>query len=89
MLYRGDLFEDPILNPNDLPPPTTLEEWATLSELFHGQDLNGDGIPDYGTCIDATADRKHFQAGMWAILAQTQTSMANGIFFHPTTFEPL
>ena len=45
MLYRADLFEDATLNPNDLPPPQTLEEWATLSELFHGKDLNGDGIP--------------------------------------------
>ena len=28
---------DPTLNPDNLPPPTTVAEWATLSELFHGQ----------------------------------------------------
>ena len=40
--YRRDLMTT---------PPTTWEEMISVAARFHGQDLNGDGTPDYGICI--------------------------------------
>ena len=42
MYYRRDLIPD---------PPETWEEYIALAQKFHGQDLNGDGVPDYGTML--------------------------------------
>jgi multiple sugar transport system substrate-binding protein len=42
LYYRRDLIET---------PPTTWEELIATAQSFHGKDLNGDGVPDYGTCL--------------------------------------
>ncbi|MDZ7952407.1 hypothetical protein [Nostoc sp. DedQUE09] len=35
-----------------LTPPTNWNEYVAIAKQFHGKDLNGDGTPDYGSCMD-------------------------------------
>lgn len=44
--YRTDVLED-----NGLEPPETWDDYLAIAEATHGQDMNGDGEPDYGSCI--------------------------------------
>ena len=41
--YRRDLLKRD--------PPSTWEDMIEIAASFHGTDLNGDGVPDYGVCI--------------------------------------
>ena len=34
-----------------LEPPKTWDDYLEAAATFDGQDLNGDGEPDYGSCI--------------------------------------
>src|SRR5262249_19793253 len=40
--YRSDVIQT---------PPNTWEDYIKLAQQFQGKDLNGDGQPDYGSCI--------------------------------------
>ena len=62
--YRKDIFEQ-----DGLKPPNTWDEYVALAKQFQGKDLNGDGKPDYGSCISM---KKAAQA-YWFI-----TSIAGG-----------
>ena len=44
--YRNDL-----LTKDGLKPPATWDDYLTIAKKYNGQDLNGDGQPDYGSCI--------------------------------------
>lgn len=44
--YRTDVLAD-----NGLEPPKTWDDYLAIAEATHGQDMNGDGEPDYGSCI--------------------------------------
>ena len=44
--YRTDLFEAA-----GLKPPETWEDYVAAAKALHGNDMNGDGTPDYGSCI--------------------------------------
>ena len=44
--YRSDL-----LAKDGLKPPATWDDYMTIAQKYQGQDLNGDGEPDYGSCI--------------------------------------
>jgi multiple sugar transport system substrate-binding protein len=44
--YRSDL-----LTKDGLKAPATWDDYMTIAEKYNGQDLNGDGEPDYGSCI--------------------------------------
>ena len=46
LFYRRD-----VLDAAGLEPPATWEEYLRLAERFDGADLNGDGVPDYSSCI--------------------------------------
>jgi multiple sugar transport system substrate-binding protein len=79
--YRSDLIDT---------PPTTWDEYLAIAEEHHGQDLNGDGEPDYGSCIAKARGQQSF---WWIIslaggLLQTQGT-EQGAFFDNETMEPL
>jgi multiple sugar transport system substrate-binding protein len=79
--YRSDLIDT---------PPTTWGEYLTLAEEFHGQDLNEDGEPDYGSCIAKARGQQSF---WWIIsiaggLLQSQGT-GQGAFFDTATMDPL
>lgn len=79
--YRSDLITT---------PPTTWDEYLATAASFQGKDLNGDGTPDYGSCI---AKKKGQQSFWWIIsvaggLLQAQGT-GQGAFFDNATMEPL
>ena len=46
LYYRQD-----ILSKDGVKPPTTWDEYIDVAKKYQGQDLNGDGTTDYGSCI--------------------------------------
>jgi len=83
--YRTDLFEAA-----GLTPPRTWEEYLAAAEQFNGQDLNGDGEADYGSCIPKVRQGQSF----WWIVdfasARLQSQgTGQGVFFDQETFNPL
>jgi multiple sugar transport system substrate-binding protein len=79
--YRSDLIQT---------PPKTWDEYLTVAAEHHGKDLNGDGEPDYGSCI---AKKKGQQSYWWIISVAAgllQSGGTNqGAFFDTTSMEPL
>ena len=83
--YRTDLLDEAGFD-----PPKTWEEYLEIAKYFHGKDLNGDGDPDYGSCI---SKKRGAQAYWWitsiaAPFTQSQGT-SQGAFFDTETMEPL
>ena len=75
--YRTDVLED-----NGLEPPRTWDDYLAVAEATHGQDMNGDGEADYGSCISKVRNGQaywfiHTVAGSYL---QTQGT-GEGAFF--------
>lgn len=85
MYYRLDLLEEA-----GLEAPKTWDDYLSIAATFDGQDLNGDGEADYGSCIS----KARAQQAYWWIYTiagpyiQSQGT-AEGAFFDLETFEPL
>ena len=83
--YRSDLFAEA-----DIAAPETWQDYIAAAKALHGQDMNGDGSPDYGSCIS----KKRNAQAYWMILSvasgflQSQGT-SQGIFFNADTMEPL
>jgi multiple sugar transport system substrate-binding protein len=83
--YRTDLLEE-----EGLDPPETWEDYINIAATFHGRDLNGDGDPDYGSCISKKRAAQAYWA-IWSVAAgflQSQGT-SQGSFFNTETMEPL
>ena len=83
--YRSDILEK-----DGVKPPATWDDYLTIAAKYNGQDLNGDGQPDYGSCI---AKKKGAQSYWWIIsiaggLLQGKGT-ADGAFFDTTNMNPL
>ncbi len=83
--YRKD-----ILDKDGVAPPKTWDDYLTIAEKYNGQDLNGDGEPDYGSCI---AKKKGAQSYWWIIsiaagLLQGKGTN-DGAFFDTSNMNPL
>ena len=70
--------------------PKTWDEYLAIAAEFHGQDLNGDGDPDYGSCISKKrgAQAYWFITDIAASMVQSKGT-AEGAFFDLETMEPL
>ncbi len=83
--YRIDLLEA-----EGFKPPETWEDYLAIAQHFHGKDLNGDGVPDFGSGI---AKRRGAQSYwmFWSIAASFLQSQGTqqGSFFDVDTMEPL
>jgi len=83
--YRSDL-----LTKDNIKPPATWDDYMTIAKKYQGQDLNGDGQPDYGSCI---AKKKGAQSYWWIISVAAgllQSKGTNqGAFFDTTNMKPL
>jgi len=83
--YRTDVFKD-----NNLTPPATWEDYVKVAAALNGKDMNGDGTPDYGSCIP----KKRAGQGYWWVLdiasgyIQSQGT-AQGMFFNTDDMTPL
>jgi len=79
--YRSDLIQT---------PPKTWDEYLSIAAEQNGKDLNGDGTPDYGSCIA----KKVGQQSFWWIISvaggilQTQGT-EQGAFFDTSNMNPL
>ena len=85
MYYRTDVLANA-----GLEPPDTWDEYLEVAAAVHAQDMNGDGDPDYGSCLFKKRNAQSF----WLILSvagaflQSQGT-GQGIFFDTQTMEPL
>ena len=83
--YRSDVFAAA-----GIAAPETWQDYVAAAEATHGQDMNGDGTPDYGSCIS----KKRSAQAYWMILSiaggflQSQGT-SQGIFFDTETMAPL
>lgn len=83
--YRTDLLEEAGFD-----PPETWEDYLEIAKYFHGKDLNGDGDPDYGSCISKKRGAQAYWM-IWSVAAcwlQSQGT-SEGSFFDLDTLEPL
>lgn len=85
MYYRSDLLEEA-----DFEPPETWDDYLEIAAYFDGEDLNGDGDPDYGSCISKKrgAQAYWFIHSIGGAFLQTQGT-GQGVFFYQDTMEPL
>ena len=83
--YRKDLLEK-----DGVKPPATWDDYLTVAQKYNGQDLNGDGQPDYGSCI---AKKKGAQSYWWIISVAAGLLQAKGTsegaFFDTSNMNPL
>jgi multiple sugar transport system substrate-binding protein len=83
--YRKDVLEAA-----GLQPPRTWEEYLDIASKIHGQDMNGDGEADYGSCIFKKRNAQSYFAiqTFAAPIVQTQGT-AQGFHFDNATMKPL
>jgi len=83
--YRTDVLEQ-----NNLKPPTTWDEYLQVAAAVNGQDMNGDGEGDYGSCIAKLRGQQGWQFffSFASPFLQSQGT-SQGAFFDTTTFQPL
>jgi len=69
------------------PEPRTFEELADYGEYFMGEDLNADGIPDFGFCALNGAGPAGPQALMMQVAASKIQYLGTqqGLFFEPSS----
>lgn len=85
MYYRSDVFKDA-----GLKPPETWDDYLAAAKALHGKDMNGDGTPDYGSCIS----KKRNAQAYWFITSiaggyiQSQGT-SQGVFFNTDDMAPL
>jgi multiple sugar transport system substrate-binding protein len=85
MYYRSDVFADA-----GLKAPETWDDYLAAAKALHGKDMNGDGTPDYGSCI---SKKRNAQAN-WFITSiaggyiQSQGT-SQGVFFNTDDMAPL
>jgi len=83
--YRTDVADE-----LGLSGPETWDDYVAFAEAAHGRDLNGDGEPDYGSCI---AKKRNAQS-YWMISSIASAYLqakgtSEGAFFDPRDMRPL
>lgn len=83
--YRTD-----ILSAAGLEAPKTWEDYLDVASKIHGQDMNGDGEADYGSCIFKKRNAQSYFAiqTFAAPIVQTQGT-AQGFHFDNSTMTPI
>ncbi len=83
--YRIDVLEA-----NGLEPPRTWEEYLEVAKAVNGQDMNGDGEPDYGSCISKKRNAQaYWMAWSFAAAFLQSQGTSQGSFFTLDDFKPL
>ena len=83
--YRTDVLAD-----NGLEAPRTWDEYLAVAAAVDGQDMNGDGEADYGSCISKARGQQSFWwiHSIAAPYVQSQGT-SSGAFFDLSDFSPL
>lgn len=84
MYYRRDILEK-----IGMEPPRTWDEYMKVAEAMNGMDMNGDGEPDYGSCIFKKRNAQSYFAIGSIAAGFTQTKgTGEGLWFDPETMKP-
>ena len=84
MYYRSDILKQMGLN-----PPRNWDEYLAIAKATNGKDLNGDGTPDYGSCMFKKRNAQSYFAILSVASAFIQSKgTGEGIFFDPETMKP-
>ncbi len=83
--YRTDVFAA-----NNLKPPETWDDYLADAKALNGKDMNGDGTPDYGSCISKkrNAQAYWFITSIAGAYIQSQGT-GQGVFFNTKDMKPL
>ncbi len=82
--YRKD-----ILDKAGLKPPKTWDDYLKVAAAIHGQDMNGDGTPDYGSCIFKKRNAQSYFAVQTVAAGAVQSKgTAEGLYFDTKTMKP-
>jgi multiple sugar transport system substrate-binding protein len=84
LYYRKDLLEQVQVR-----PPATWQEYLQVAARFHGQDLNEDGEPDFGSCIPKYRFILFWFFFTFATPYLQSLGTSQGVFFNIRTMEPL
>ena len=84
LFYREDVFAS-----LGRMPPRTLEEYVRTSKDLNGTDLNGDGVPDYGTCIPQAGDGSSELFYAWTAQTLQYRGTSQGSLLDTETLTPL
>jgi multiple sugar transport system substrate-binding protein len=85
LYYRSDVFKAA-----GLEPPKTWDEYLADAKALNGKDMNGDGTPDYGSCIakKRNAQSYWFITDVAGSMIQTKGT-SQGTFFDTKDMKPL
>lgn len=84
LYYRRDVLEE-----LGMAPPRNWAEYMDVAAAAHGKDMNGDGEPDFGSCIFKKRNAQSYFAAMSIAAGFVQTKgTGEGIFFDPETMKP-
>jgi multiple sugar transport system substrate-binding protein len=83
--YRTDLLKQA-----GLKPPETWDDYLKIAAAFNKKDLNGDGTPDFGSCIAKKRNAQSYWM-VWSVAAAFLQSQGTkqGSFFDLDTMKPL
>ena len=83
--YRKDVLEAA-----GQQPPKTWEDYIDVAKAIHGKDMNGDGTPDYGSCIFKKRNAQSYFAIQTVAASMVQTKgTAQGFHFDGATMKPV
>ena len=83
--YRKDVLEKA-----GLEPPKTWEDYIDIASKINGTDMNGDGTPDYGSCLFKKRNAQSYFAIQTIAASIVQTNgTAQGFHFDNATMKPL
>src|SRR5882762_5632877 len=82
--YRKDLLQK-----DGLQPPATWDDYISIAKHFQGQDLNGDGKKDYGSCLAMKRAAQSYWAWLSIAGAYLQSQgTKQGAFFNTDNMQP-
>ena len=85
MYYRKD-----VLDAAGQKAPTTWDEYLAVAKAVHGQDMNGDGTPDFGSCIAKKRNAQSYWFVTDVVGSMTQSKgTSQGTFFNTQDMTPL
>jgi len=83
--YRKDVLDNA-----GLEPPKTWEDYLDIASKIHGQDMNDDGVADFGSCIFKKRNAQSYFAIQTFAAPIVQThGTAQGFHFDNSTMKPL
>jgi multiple sugar transport system substrate-binding protein len=85
MYYRKD-----VLDAAGLKPPTTWDEYLEVAKAVNGKDMDGDGQPDFGSCIAKKRNAQSYWFVTDVVGSMTQSKgTSQGTFFNTKDMTPL